>query len=181
MRVIADHLRAMTFLIAVCRASNEWRGTCCGRSCAVRCAGKKLGFREPVLHELIEVVVREMESAYSELPQSRRILLASAVRRSASSRATGGFSASRRRSQGRRVGRPMSGDEAFRSTTRSEFRGIQGTSRPRKSRSTTQIRTRMEGQREGTRRQQVAREAEKALALTMAPDLERKLEETETN
>ncbi len=73
MRVIADHLRAMTFLIADgVVPSNEWRGYVLRKIMrrAMR-HGKKLGFREPVLHDLVDVVVGEMGGAYPELPANR--------------------------------------------------------------------------------------------------------------
>ncbi|MFO7302479.1 MAG: alanine--tRNA ligase [Acidobacteriota bacterium] len=73
MRVIADHLRAMTFLIADgVLPSNEWRGYVLRKIMrrAMR-HGKKLGFAEPFLHELVDVVVREMGDAYPELPAGR--------------------------------------------------------------------------------------------------------------
>src|SRR5579871_2903021 len=73
MRVIADHLRAMTFLIADgVLPSNEWRGYVLRKIMrrAMR-HGKKLGFTKPVLYTLVDVVVREMGDAYPELTSGR--------------------------------------------------------------------------------------------------------------
>ena len=73
MRVIADHLRAMTFLIADgVVPSNEWRGYVLRKIMrrAMR-HGKKLGFTEPVLHEFVDVLVAEMGDAYPELKRER--------------------------------------------------------------------------------------------------------------
>jgi alanyl-tRNA synthetase len=73
MRVIADHLRAMTFLIADgVIPSNEWRGYVLRKIMrrAMR-HGKKLGFTQPVLHQLVDVVVAEMGEAYPELRRNR--------------------------------------------------------------------------------------------------------------
>jgi alanyl-tRNA synthetase len=69
MRVIADHLRAMTFLISDgVMPSNEWRGYVLRKIMrrAMR-HGKKLGFTEPVLHTLVPVLVLEMGDAYPQL------------------------------------------------------------------------------------------------------------------
>ena len=82
LRVIADHLRAMTFLIADgVVPSNEWRGYVLRKIMrrAMR-HGKKLGLTEPFLHELAGVVVGEMEGAYPELDANRDVIT-SVVRR----------------------------------------------------------------------------------------------------
>ena len=73
MRVIADHLRAMTFLIADgVVPSNEWRGYVLRKIMrrAMR-HGRKLGLHEPFLHRLVDVVVTEMGGAYPELGAGR--------------------------------------------------------------------------------------------------------------
>ncbi len=73
MRVIADHLRAMTFLMTDgVSPSNEWRGYVLRKIMrrAMR-HGKKLGMTEPFLHGLVDVVVGEMGSAYPELATNR--------------------------------------------------------------------------------------------------------------
>ncbi len=73
MRVIADHLRSMTFLISDgVVPSNEWRGYVLRKIMrrAMR-HGKKLGFSEPVLHDLVDVVVTEMGDAYPDLRANR--------------------------------------------------------------------------------------------------------------
>ena len=73
MRVIADHLRAMTFLIADgVLPSNEWRGYVLRKIMrrAMR-HGKKLGISEPFLHELVDTVVGEMGDVYPELSRNR--------------------------------------------------------------------------------------------------------------
>ena len=77
MRVVADHLRAMTFLIADgVMPSNEWRGYVLRKIMrrAMR-HGKKLGMTGPFLHQLVDVLVTEMGPAYAELPASRDTII----------------------------------------------------------------------------------------------------------
>src|SRR5262249_57552742 len=69
MRVVADHLRAMTFLIADgVVPSNEWRGYVLRKIMrrAMR-HGKRLGITQPFLHTLVGVIVREFGDSYPEL------------------------------------------------------------------------------------------------------------------
>ena len=73
MRVIADHIRATTFLIADgVMPSNEWRGYVLRKIMrrAIR-HGKHLGTTSPFLHHLVDVVVENMGDAYLELSQNR--------------------------------------------------------------------------------------------------------------
>ncbi len=72
-RVVADHLRAMTFLIADgVMPSNEWRGYVLRKIMrrAMR-HGKRLGMAEPFLYRLVDVVIQQMAHAYPELPRTR--------------------------------------------------------------------------------------------------------------
>jgi alanyl-tRNA synthetase len=119
MRVIADHLRAMTFLISDgVMPSNEWRGYVLRKIMrrAMR-HGKKLGFTEPVLHTLVPVLVREMGEAYPQLGSDQQNIVR--MVRSEEERfdavLTAGLprleDALDRAEAGSRV---MSGDEAFR-------------------------------------------------------------------
>jgi alanyl-tRNA synthetase len=69
MRVVADHTRAMTFLIGDgVVPSNEWRGYVLRKIMrrAMR-HGKRLGMTEPFLFRLVGVMAREMGDAYPEL------------------------------------------------------------------------------------------------------------------
>ena len=73
MRVVADHIRAMTFLIADgVIPSNEWRGYVLRKIMrrAMR-HGKHLGMSAPFLHQLVAVLDGEMGDAYPELRANR--------------------------------------------------------------------------------------------------------------
>ena len=73
MRVIADHLRAMTFLIADgVVPSNEWRGYVLRKIMrrAMR-HGRKLGLEAAFLYRLVDVLVSDMAGAYPELLAGR--------------------------------------------------------------------------------------------------------------
>ncbi len=73
MRVVADHLRAMTFLIADgVMPSNEWRGYVLRKIMrrAMR-HGRRLGLHDAFLYSLVDVLVAEMGAAYPELAASR--------------------------------------------------------------------------------------------------------------
>jgi alanyl-tRNA synthetase len=73
MRVVADHIRATTFLIADgVIPSNEWRGYVLRKIMrrAMR-HGRHLGLTEPFLHRLVGVIDHEMGKAYPELRANR--------------------------------------------------------------------------------------------------------------
>ncbi len=73
MRVVADHIRATTFLIGDgVIPSNEWRGYVLRKIMrrAMR-HGKHLGLTEPFMHTLVAVLDREMGDAYPELRTNR--------------------------------------------------------------------------------------------------------------
>jgi alanyl-tRNA synthetase len=76
MRVVADHARASTFLIADgVVPSNEWRGYVLRKIMrrAMR-HGRKLGMHEPFLFALVDVLVGEMGEAYPELKSGRDVV-----------------------------------------------------------------------------------------------------------
>jgi alanyl-tRNA synthetase len=77
MRVVADHMRAMTFLIADGVApSNEWRGYVLRKIMrrAMR-HGKRLGIDQPFLHTLVDTIVEEFGGAYPELKSGRDLVV----------------------------------------------------------------------------------------------------------
>jgi alanyl-tRNA synthetase len=76
LRVVADHIRATTFLIADgVTPSNEWRGYVLRKIMrrAMR-HGKHLGFTEPFMHGLAGVLDREMGDAYPEIRRNRETI-----------------------------------------------------------------------------------------------------------
>lgn len=76
LRVIADHLRASSFLIADgVLPSNEGRGYVLRRIMrrAMR-HGQLLGARDPLMWKLVPVLVREMGEAYPELQRARSLI-----------------------------------------------------------------------------------------------------------
>jgi alanyl-tRNA synthetase len=78
LRVIADHLRAVTFLLTDgVIPGNEGRGYVLRRILrrAVR-HGMRLGFEEPLFHQLVPVLGEVMGSAYPELAETRQASVA---------------------------------------------------------------------------------------------------------
>ena len=122
LRVVADHLRATTFLVSDgVMPGNEGRGYTLRKIMrrAMR-HGKKLGVEEPFLHELIAAVVDRMAGAYPEL-RAQAASVARIVRseeeRFGSTLKTGLQTLERSVMlflQSRKNGAPYPGEEAFR-------------------------------------------------------------------
>jgi len=77
MRVVADHMRAMTFLIADgVVPSNEHRGYVLRKIMrrAMR-HGKHLGMKEPFLYTLVDTLVREYGDVYPEIRSGREAIV----------------------------------------------------------------------------------------------------------
>ncbi|MFL5288992.1 MAG: alanine--tRNA ligase [Rhodopila sp.] len=75
-RVIADHVRSCSFLMADgVLPSNEGRGYVLRRIMrrAMRHA-VKLGAKQPIMHKLVPVLVRQMGTAYPELGRAQRLI-----------------------------------------------------------------------------------------------------------
>jgi alanyl-tRNA synthetase len=180
MRVVADHLRAMTFLIGDgVVPSNEWRGYVLRKIMrrAMRHA-KKLGIAEPVLHTLVPVLVREMEAAYPDLARSQENIVR--MVRSEEERfdavLTAGLprleEALDRAEAGTRV---VPGDEAFRLYDSlgvpldfmEDLAGQRNLTVDRAG-----FERAMEGQRERARAGSAFRGGEKALSISLPPELE---------
>jgi alanyl-tRNA synthetase len=185
MRVVADHLRAMTFLIADgVVPSNEWRGYVLRKIMrrAMR-HGKKLGISEPFLYTLVDVLVREMGDAYPELRTGRDTIVR--VVRSEEDRFEAVLTAGLPRleevlDRASAGSRTVPGDEAFRLYDSlgvpldfmEDLAGQRQLSIDRQG-----FERAMEGQREKARAGSTFKAGEKALALTVPPDVERSLDE----
>jgi alanyl-tRNA synthetase len=185
MRVIADHLRAMTFLIADgVMPSNEHRGYVLRKIMrrAMR-HGKKLGFTGPTLHQFVDVIVREMGEAYPELTRGRDAIVR--VVRSEEERfeavLTNGLprleEALDRAAAG---GKALSGDEAFRlyDSLGVPLDFMEDLAEQRQlSVDRAGFERAMEGQRERARAGSSFKAGDKALALSMPEDWERAFEQ----
>jgi len=186
MRVIADHLRAMTFLIADgVVPSNEWRGYVLRKIMrrAMR-HGKKLGFTDPVLYTFVDVIVREMGDAYPELRSSRDAVVR--VVRSEEERFDAVLTSGLPRledvlDRAAQAGTAVPGEEAFRLYDSlgvpldfmEDLAGQRGLAIDREG-----FERAIEGQREKGRAGSAFKRAARTFALTLTPDLERALDET---
>jgi alanyl-tRNA synthetase len=184
MRVIADHIRAMTFLIGDgVVPSNEWRGYVLRKIMrrAMR-HGKKLGFTQPVLHELAGVVIDEMGDAYPDLRANRDTI--TRIVRSEEERFDAVLTAGLprleeildRAESGSRV---VAGEDAFRLYDSlgvpydfmEDLAGQRGLTIDREAYDRS-----MKGQRDKARAGSSFKGGEKGLTFSLTPDLERALE-----
>src|SRR5687768_12073036 len=119
MRVIADHMRAMTFLIADgVVPSNESRGYVLRKIMrrAMR-HGKRLGLEQPFLHSLVGTIVTQFGDAYPELVAGRSSitqLIRSEEERFAKVLTSGLPRLEQLLDESAAAGGVVSGDEAFR-------------------------------------------------------------------
>jgi alanyl-tRNA synthetase len=183
MRVIADHLRAMTFLIADgVVPSNEWRGYVLRKIMrrAMR-HGKKLGFTEPVLHGMVDVIVREMGEAYPELQSNRDAIVR--VIRSEEERfdavLTAGLPRLEEVLDRSAASGVVAGEDAFRlyDSLGVPFDFMEDLAGQRQLTIDREgFEQAMEGQREKARAGSTFKGGEKLLSLTMPAELERQLE-----
>ncbi|WGD31606.1 alanine--tRNA ligase [Ancylobacter sp. WKF20] len=116
-RVIADHLRAATFLVADgVLPSNEGRGYVLRRIMrrAMRHA-QLLGARDPLMHRLVPVLVREMGRAYPEIVRAEALVSETLRLEETRFRKTleRGLSILESESEGLGSGAKFSGDTAF--------------------------------------------------------------------
>ncbi len=116
-RVIADHLRAATFLVADgVLPSNEGRGYVLRRIMrrAMRHA-QLLGARDPLMHRLVPVLVREMGRAYPEIVRAESLVAETLRLEETRFRKTleRGLSILEGESEGLAAGAKFSGDTAF--------------------------------------------------------------------
>ena len=77
LKIIADHLRSSSFLIADgIMPSNEGRGYVLRR--IMRRAMRqihKLGVKETAMYKLVDVLIKEMGGAYPELSRAREVII----------------------------------------------------------------------------------------------------------
>ena len=184
MRVIADHLRAMTFLIADgVIPSNEWRGYVLRKIMrrAMR-HGKKLGFTEPVLHTFVDVIVEEMGDGYPELRAERATIVR--VVRSEEERFDAVLTSGLPRleevlDRAARGNRVVAGEEAFRlyDSLGVPLDFMEDLAEQRQlAIDRDGFERAIEGQREKARAGSSFKRTAKALTFTMSPDLEQALD-----
>jgi alanyl-tRNA synthetase len=117
-RVIADHVRATTFLITDgVMPGNEGRGYVLRKIMrrAMR-HGKRLGLAEPFLHALTPLVVESMQEAYPELLLSRELVsrvVHAEEERFKSTLATGVAALERKLDEAQKDGGRLAGTDAF--------------------------------------------------------------------